>query len=269
MKRALVACAVAAFVTTHESAARADEIATACLAAHQDAQTQRIAGSLRAARDSLLACGDPSCPAVLREDCTGWLEAVDKSMPTVVVDARDRNGRDLTEVKVFCDGEPRAQKLDGKGIDVDPGARTFRFVFADPSVPPVEQEVVIREGEKSRLLTVRFEYPAPPPPQLERPVPASAVILGAGGIVGLGVAGVAFGIARVDESALADSGCAPTCALEDAEAVDRADTIAVIAGSVGVAALVGATVLFLTRPTVEVGVGVGPRSAWASIGAAF
>jgi hypothetical protein len=253
--------------------AQADESAATCLAAHQDAQTQRIAGSLKAARESLLECGDPACPAVLQEDCARWLEEVEQSMPTVVIDARDRAGRDLVRVKVLCDGQPCASELDGKAIDIDPGVRRLRFELEVPAgsspAPPIERELVIREGEKNRRVVVRFEYPPLPPPAIERPVPAVAIVLGAAGVVGLGAGAVAFGVARSQESELESRGCAPACAPDDADAIDRADTIALVSAGVGAAALAAATVVFLMRPSVTVGLTPEPGGGRAALRARF
>jgi len=77
--------------------ARADEVA-ACVKSAENAQTERSAHRLRAARERLLACAQASCPSVVRNDCATWLSEVDQLLPSVVVQARDTRGLELFDV---------------------------------------------------------------------------------------------------------------------------------------------------------------------------
>ncbi len=92
-----------------------------CVSASEDAQLMRIKGQLRAARANLLVCSQDDCPKIVKQDCTGWLDEVDRAIPTVVLGARDARGQDLTDVHVAMDGTSLALRLDGKAIPVDPG----------------------------------------------------------------------------------------------------------------------------------------------------
>jgi hypothetical protein len=137
----------------------------ACVRASDDAQTLRIEGKLRAARAEFLACADASCPAIVRSACAQWLSEVDASLPTIVPAARDPAGNDLPNVRLFLDGQPLADHLDGRALPVDPGTHTLRFAAPDGAL--FEQSIVIREGEKGRAVTVNFPRGAPVEPRPE------------------------------------------------------------------------------------------------------
>src|SRR5689334_1629686 len=70
-----------------------DEAAT-CVAAAERAQEQRDLGKYASTRQALLVCSRESCPDVVRHDCQRWLGEVERSTPTVVISARDAEGRD-------------------------------------------------------------------------------------------------------------------------------------------------------------------------------
>src|SRR4051794_29874474 len=74
--------------------ARADD-RHGCAAAAERAQALRGSAKLRAALTELLACSQPRCPAIVREDCVKWVSEVQEQMPTIVVRAHDARGRDV------------------------------------------------------------------------------------------------------------------------------------------------------------------------------
>jgi hypothetical protein len=169
-----------------------DEVA-ACVKAAEDAQTQRSAHKLLAARMRFLACAQTTCPAVVRNDCAVWLSDVERLIPTVVVSAKDPSGAELIDVRVLVDGEPLASRLDGLAQPVDPGIRLFRF--EREGVAPVEREVVIREGERGRRLSIVLASPEVAPPRPEKPKPeprrapyppVAAYVFGGIGVAALG-----------------------------------------------------------------------------------
>jgi hypothetical protein len=131
----------------------------ACARAAERAQDLRGGGKLMAAMEELRACVQTSCPEFVRRDCARWQTEVEASLPTVVVRARTREGRDLTAVRVTVDGAAWADGLDGLAKPLDPGEHRFRFETAD--APAVEQPVVVREGEKLRAVDVVFATPVP------------------------------------------------------------------------------------------------------------
>jgi hypothetical protein len=168
----------------------------ACVAAAEEGQRARKAGKLRDAIERFTACGSDACPRLVRDDCRQWQDELDASLPTLVFGARDRAGRDLLDVTVTMDGEVLTGKLDGRAIAVDPGPREIRFEA--PGLPAVVQAVLVKEGEKSRVVSVTFggsERPASaavaasPTPTAEVPRRGHTLypwlLVGAGAIVGV------------------------------------------------------------------------------------
>src|SRR5687768_12517875 len=107
--------------------ARGAKESEACATASEEAQLDRIKGRWTAARAKLAVCGAATCPAVIRDDCTKWLAELDKSMPTVVVSAREQDGGDVVDARLRIDGVAVSEKLDGTPIAIDPGAHVFRL----------------------------------------------------------------------------------------------------------------------------------------------
>ncbi len=151
--RRLVAGGLAAVTTLAALPAGAD--VQACIAASEKGQRARAAGKLREARDQFTICGAESCPALVRNDCATWNAEVAAILPSVVFGARDKQGRDLFDVKVSMDGEVILEKLDGKSVAVDPGKHTFRF--ETPGAEPITEVVLIKEGERARVFNVTFD----------------------------------------------------------------------------------------------------------------
>jgi hypothetical protein len=219
----------------------------ACIAASEQGQDLRHTGHLRAAREALLQCTAPSCPDLVRQDCSRWLGEVLALSPSVVIGARTTQGQDVTDVVVTVDGQVLTRRLDGKAATVDPGVHAFHFEA--PGFVALDQRVLVREGEQNRILTVSLRPAAPAmrvpaPPAPDRSVPALAWGLGALGVASLGAA------LALDVSAFDEASCKPRCS---SSAVTSVKTRTYLAGSllgVGVAA-VGAAVLdaVLGRPS--------------------
>src|SRR5262249_6910200 len=125
----------------------------ACVHRHEDAQLARRTGKLLAARAALPACSREACPGAVRGDCVEWLEEVNRSVPSVVITARDR-GLDVVDVRVFLDGELVTTRLTGSALEADPGEHHFRFVAARG--PVVERTVLMSEGLRNRPIDVEF-----------------------------------------------------------------------------------------------------------------
>jgi hypothetical protein len=143
---------VIAIVLASSSLASAGDPKTECIAAADQAQQARDDGKWRAARDGFVSCSRSECPKMVSASCTKWAREIDDGMPTVVLAAKDASGADLTDVRVTFDGAPLATALDGKPVDVDPGAHKFRF--SRDGSQPVEQSVVVKAGEKLRSVSV-------------------------------------------------------------------------------------------------------------------
>jgi hypothetical protein len=242
-------CVVAA-LTTAVAAPRllhADE-KLICADAYERAQELRREGKLRESRAQLLVCGRPSCPEVAHKACVAWLTEVQESMPTVVLEARDQDGHELTQVRVLVDGQPLVEAVDGRAVDIDPGVHLFRYELQGAT--PVEQQVTIREGEKNRKVTVVFdlsgagpvEEPAAPdpPPRMGRLTYA----LAAAGLVAVGSFGY-FGVTALARESDLRATCSRPCPEEKIQAVRNRQIAADVSLGVAVVSVSAAAWLVL------------------------
>ncbi len=148
---AAIACAALA---SSPGVARADRV-DMCIGKAEEGQRLRVEGKLTRARESILACSQAECPSLVRSDCSRWLSEVDGLIPSLVIRAVDSTGADVVDVRVTVDDQIIAERLDGSEIHVDPGEHVFRFVRAGAS--PVQQNVLVREAEQHRTLSVVFQ----------------------------------------------------------------------------------------------------------------
>jgi hypothetical protein len=129
-------------------AASGDVTKDQCIDANTKAQSLRRSGKLVATRAQLAICADPHCPAMVRDDCTQRLDDLERIQPTIVFDAKDGAGNDLSDVRVSMDGKPLVGRLDGTAVAVDPGPHAFTFEVSGQ--PSVTKGFVLKEGEKLR-----------------------------------------------------------------------------------------------------------------------
>jgi hypothetical protein len=158
MRPLVIALATFAIIAGAAAEAGAADV-QACLASSEKGQRARANGKLREARESFLVCGNESCPAIVRRDCAQWTSELTTALPTVVFGAKDKGGRDLFDVNVSVDGETIVTKLDGKAVFIDPGRHTFKLETA--GAPPVTDTILVKEGEKSRVVNVTFAIGEP------------------------------------------------------------------------------------------------------------
>ena len=246
-----------------------------CIAAYEDAQRRRNRGDLIEAREALKVCSRDVCPAIARTDCTGWLAELRVDVPTIVVGARFEGGRDVIDVKVFLDGKPLADRIEGRAVEVNPGVHTLRFELQGRE--PVEERVSILVGERNRKVIVTIPDPTPPAPapKPSSGIPTMTYVLG--GVGALGLAGFGFlGLTGLSREGDLDD-CKPSCASGDVDAVRTRYLAADISLVVGLAALGGATYFYFEsrgqgmpeRAVVGVGLRAGPSEVGAAIGGAF
>jgi len=227
-----------------------------CLEAHVDAQQLRGAGKLRAAKEKLLACSAKECHSLVKVDCTRWLGEVETAMPTVILAAKDGDGKDVVDVKVTVDGEAFVEKLDGKALELDPGTHKIRYEREGSA--PIETEVMIKATEKDRLLSVTFAS-APKAIKTERSLLLPLAFVGLGTIA-LGSFAY-FGLTANHEldQMRAEGGCSPRCDPEERDAVKRKYLYGDI--SLGIAALSFGTaaILYFTTGPSESASGIAVR----------
>jgi hypothetical protein len=216
VRRTIHAVAAALPILATAAIARAD-VVEACDAAYRQTQVARQSGKLIEARKQAVACGAEACPNAIKPDCKQWLAEIDATMPTVVFGATDASGADIQAVRVLVDGEVVREALDGKAAPIDPGPHKVRFETT--GAPPIEQDVIIRQGEKDRRLVVSFKPQEAVPPArpagpraipLAEPTAGSAPVwpwaVGGVGLAALGVA-VGFGIDGLLATATLSNNC--------------------------------------------------------------
>jgi hypothetical protein len=247
-----------------------------CFSSAESAQTLRKAGHLRDARDKLTVCANATCPASVQNDCTNWAREVDAALPTIVVQAHDAKGNDLTDVRVVVDGKTFATRLDGKPIAVDPGSHALRIERAGAT--PVERSLVAVQGQKERVidaeLDVAVDHPAQTP--TSRPIPLPVWILGGVGAAALVTTGVFWVWGRSDYSSLQGS-CGESCNPSQVSPVRTKLVVGDVALGVGVVSLGLAAWFYFTRKTesppaaegAELFVTPAPGGAVAGVGAPF
>jgi hypothetical protein len=261
-----------------------------CAVSYEQAQTLRRANKLRAARDRLLVCAQPTCPKFMVADCSQWLGEVERGLSSVVLSARDASGHDVTNVRVLFDGVALSDHLDGREVQVDPGVHTFRFELEH--APPIEQEYVVRQGERNRLINVQFA-PDPAPATTAESSPA-LVSMGGGsaadaqapqirrllgyGLEGLGAVGIGgfvyFALSgRADLDRLRKE-CAPNCAQSDVDAARGKLVIGDISLAVGLASAGIGTWLLLSSsspsaPAAQIGLRPTPGGGTAELSGKF
>lgn len=264
-----------------------------CLSASETSLKLRKDHHLREARQQLLVCAALTCPAEVRSECERRVVDVNGAIPTLVFEAKDGNGNDLSSVVVTMDGKPLVDRLEGTAISLDPGTHAFHFEAA--GFPAIDKSFVLREGEKDRRERVVFGSGGGAAAASGKSGSTGSAggsttgadegqsghkwgtwqtvgaIVGGVGIVGLGV-GTAFGvIASSDKSnAHCDSnGYCQSGPLNDAHTHANISTAGFIAGGVLAAAGVGLILFGPKGKSVQVGATGGAGSAGVVIGGAF
>jgi hypothetical protein len=259
MLRGLAAAAVGVACGFPVGRAHADDLA-ACSDAAEKGQELRDSHRLIEARERFRECANSACPAVIQKDCIGWLEQAERSLPTVVLSAKDANGSDVTDVRVSVDGRPFVNELSGQAMPIDPGSHVFHFERGDGTTQ--ERRAPIREGEKNQTVVVVLGTPhdgaAEAPAAASRPNEGSRQgapwrtvgwAAGAIGLVGLAV-GAVFGLMAVSDKS--DAHCVGgECDAEPLASARRHATVSTIGFVAGGALLAGGTALVLFAPRAD------------------
>ncbi len=226
-----------------------------CSAAYDQAQVLRHDRKLRAAREQLLLCSQSKCPGVITADCGPWLREVEGALPSVVFAARDAAGNDVAALKVSMDGVPLASRLSGDPLDVDPGEHTFTLEPEHGAT--VTLKLLINVGEKNRLVPVAIRDAAAPateppatPPVVDgkRGSLVPGIVIGALGVVSLGVSIGLYVSANGGIDTLRTT-CAPNCSPASVSSLRTQGVVSDVAFGVGIAALGGAGLAILLRPS--------------------
>ena len=216
-----------------------------CVRAYEQAQVLRQAGKLRAARDELIVCMKDSCPAVARQDCTGWLDAVEASLPTLAVSVLDASGAPALDATLTLDGAPLGDWGSGRAIAVDPGAHELRAVRRSGGA--AEAKVLVVEGQRNQPVVLTLDGPAASPAAADHggaPTRLAPWIFG--GVAAVGVAGfAAFGVAAMNRESELEDTCAPNCTDDEIGDVRTLRAVSGVSLGVGIAGLAGVALSLL------------------------
>ncbi|MGC4088778.1 MAG: hypothetical protein QM756_12935 [Polyangiaceae bacterium] len=228
-----------------------------CLTAHQSAQEMKRKGELVEAQAQLAICSSVGCPGAIISDCGQWIADLEQTTPSIVFDVR-LDGKQVSEFVIHVDGAIVSDP--SKAFKVNPGRHVVRAEIGQ--LAPQEETLALPEGQRMRLVNFDFKSaaaePSAPtssapvapvvPTEPNRPTPVAVYPLLVVGGVGLAGFGVLSFLGKSKQSDLEDS-CKPHCTDEDLKPMKTNYLIGDIAGGVGVAALIGAGIVYLARPT--------------------
>jgi len=235
------------------TSALADDKA-ACLDAAAKGQRLRATHKLVEAREELRVCALATCPAVVQSDCANWLDSVERTLPTVVVTAKDGTGLDLVDVRVSVDGALLAPRIDGLAVPMNAGLHVFHFESSGR--PALDRDVLVKEGEKNQEVGVVLGPSVAAPSSTASSAEVSGGPSGSGwgesigwGIGGVGVVGLLVG-AVAGLVAVADKGSAhcdahDVCDRGSVDAIKNAALVSDVGWVAGGVLLVGGAGLLL------------------------
>jgi len=248
---------------------RPKDAKAACVDAFTAAQRLRDVGKLVAARAELMFCSLQPCPELLRNECVPWLEQVTLAIPTIVVAAKDTQGNDTVAVRVKVDDQVAAKLLDGRPIMIDPGPHTLTFEHEGER--PIEQAIIVRQGELNRRVEVDFSIFRPtwgapaahtdkptavaptPAVQISRPIPVlvPTMFAVAAGTAVIGTITGAFSLVRANQLET-ECASAASCSQDDIDEGKAFAHVSTASFSVaGAALLVGVVALVVSWPRRE------------------
>jgi hypothetical protein len=177
---------------------------------------------------------------------------VERATPSVVIEAKDSAGRDVPAAAVQVDST-QSRRLDGKAFQIDPGPHTLQVEAG--GLQSTSLRLIVREGEQNRRISVTLIRSG------SRAVPKGVYLLGATGVVALGL-GTAFGVKGLsNRSSLDDRGCKPNCPTSDVDSIRTSYLVSEIALGAGAVALGAATWWFVSSRNREPGSEPASRTA--------
>ncbi|HVY30627.1 MAG TPA: hypothetical protein VHB79_28905 [Polyangiaceae bacterium] len=231
-----------------------------CVALHEQAQDDKLAGKLLQAQSALRECSATACPSLISRDCVSWLAEVEQQMPSVIFRAA-KDGEDVVALKVTEDARPLTETITGTPLELDPGPH--HFVAELPGFPPQAATYVLQAGDKGRVIRFDFVTPPPPaapaaplpavvpPPQLWRPIPKATYALG-GATLAAALTGAVLGGFALSERAEVDGDCAPLCTASDVRSVKNLALAADISFALALLGAGATLYSYVARPGVPV-----------------
>lgn len=226
-----------------------------CIGAAERGQEMRKGGQLLDAEGAFRECSALDCPATVRRDCSRWIEELEESIPSYVVRLVDEDKKEVTGGRVTVDGHA-INASGGRALQVDPGPHKFVWVRKD--APNVEQELVVREGERNRVILLAAGTKSPPPDDDKKPPPGPATptpqsttvpwIIGGAGVASIAVGGIFWGIGLSERSDLSST-CASShsCLQHDVDASKSKLVVGDVLVGLGLVAVAGAAYFLFFR----------------------
>lgn len=249
--------------------AHADERAD-CASAYEQTQRLQQKSELIEARNEAERCARPTCPQLLRDECSKWVTDIESKLPGLVVRSRAGDGCVRTDTKVETQGSRRAP--DSDVLYVDPGVHIIKVT--DPVTGKTKSFTINFAPGERRDIDVDF---APPDATCGAPVvksgfgkiPRLTLILGSiGG--GLVVAGATMGVIGAVKRSDLDA-CKPSCSNERIDGVRPFFIAGDVLAGFGLLALGAAAVTYFARdpePSSSTARSTAPRIFWAGSGVA-
>jgi hypothetical protein len=230
------------------------EAVSQCVDAHASVQELRRKHLLLQAREALKTCLAAQCPALVRSDCYGWSDEIERETPSVIFHVTSQ-AVPLVDVHVYVDGGAAEIPNDGTPLRLDPGRHTYRVEHAGHK--PVSRDVVVFAGQRFLQINVDLEpsadarvQAAPPVPESYRPVPAATYVF-----LALGVAGAAgfagFGLSGTTARHNLESSCSPRCSDDQVSSVRWKFLAADVSLGIGAASLLASGLAYVLRPAKE------------------
>ena len=228
----------------------------ACLDAHRNSQELRKESKLLESQEQLLICSSETCPGAIITDCGKWLSEVDQLTPSLAFEVRV-DGKDSSAAQVELDGRVLADW--SKSIKVNPGRHDVRVVVQ--GFDPYSENLLTLEGQRLKVVSADFKtkqpdapkpQSLPPAPVYARPTPAGTYVLLGVGVLGAAGFATFASIGKTKQNQL-DNDCTKlmTCTDADLKPMKTMYLIGDISAGVGAAALLGAAIVYFTRPTIE------------------
>jgi len=191
-----------------------------CVDSHESAQKSLKAGRERESKEQLLVCADPSCPALVREDCETWLSNLDRQRQSATTgEARAEPGPESGPSHANIPSEPATGDHDERdrssaAREDEPRSRAPQDhgspANAEPPTPQMPAAPMLGTIQGHDAPSPGHDVGRVPATQPRHSVSAAAWVTGAIALASFGTA-AAFGVTGwLDARSLRET-CAPNC----------------------------------------------------------
>lgn len=238
LSRRVLSFAIVAAAFAAAPSSRADDTEDRCLASSLEGQVLERAGRLERAHQRFVDCGQADCQAAgTRDRCLAWAKNVAPLIPRITIVVVDDLGTHLDGAEVLLDGVKTEWR---SALAVDPGHHVVRAQIAGRTTT---REIDVKKGANEKVsLAIDLRRFVP-----ERPVPTWVAAVAGLSVVGFGTFGILGGVTLAKKDEL--DACRPICDPSERSSLTTPALVADIGLGVGIAALAGAVIGFLIRPT--------------------